>query len=225
MASKNESFLVRHRFAIVALTLTWASAGAGVIAERHAAASSDARVWFFEVGKGAAALISDRHGRRLLIEAAPGSGVLEGLAEVLPWWDRRIDVLLIERPDAEQEAVFLATLRRYRVKEIWWSGAAPIADGWRRIAADIDRLGIPLRAIKAGDRFDFSDGHHFRILAPLEGQQGRLVTSSAAAALGIVGRLECGNDALLIAASTSLRPDARAGHGYACAYGRLRLVR
>jgi len=225
MASMSEPVLKRHRFALSALALTLIAAGAGRIVEWRTAAAVDARLWFFDVGKGSAALISDRDGRRLLVDAAPDAGVLEGLAEALPWWDRTIDVLLIARPDAEQEPVFLGMARRYRIREIWWTGAAPATEPWRRLVADVEGLGIPRRPVKAGDSFALSGGNDVQILAPSEGSQGRILRPSAAAALGIVGRLDCGSDDLLFGAASSLRPDARAGHRYSCAGGKLSLVR
>jgi beta-lactamase superfamily II metal-dependent hydrolase len=225
MASKNDPFLKRHLAGNFAAALILISACASTVAERHESAASQARVLFFESARGAAALISDRDGRRVLIDSAPDQGFLEGLAGAVPWWDRNLDVLLITRPDVEQLPVFLAIARHYRIKEIWWTGAAPTTEAWKLMDEEILRRGISTRSVQADDVFTFSGMNDLRILEPAERQEGRLLKAAAATALGIVAVFECEKEHLLFASPTRLRPDSRAGHAYTCVSGSLHLVR
>ncbi len=216
-----ESFLKRHRaiFAASAAVLTLAILP--FVSERCAASKSDVRVRFFAPARGASALISGRDGRRILIDAAPDATALEGLADAMPWWNRKIDVFLVARPDAEQEPVFLSIVRRYHVKEIWWTGYAPVGEPWRRLAADVQASGIPSRAVGAGDRLEFSGGARFEITAPDTFAPGRLLKKSEAADSGIAGKFVCGTDVLAFGPFLARRPDARAGREYACSGGKL----
>lgn len=207
--------LKRHRYLFIILAVTAVLSIAGIIGQRRLARSADARIWFFDVGQGDSALIRDRHGHDVLIDGGPDDSVMEGLASAMPWWDRDIDALVVTHLDADHYVGFFAVLRRYHVKEVWWTGVAPTTETARRFVAAVERLGIPQHFAKAGDRFDFSDGHAFRILWPREDVRGRIAppTSSNAKGggtndYGIVGRFDCGSELAIFTADVSAHVEA-----------------
>ena len=60
------------------------------------AETADVRIRILAVDRGSAALITDRDGRRLLVDDGADASLLESLAAFIPWWDRRIDALFEE---------------------------------------------------------------------------------------------------------------------------------
>ncbi len=73
-------------------------------------------VHVLDVGQGDSILITSPTGRRVLIDGGPNGAVAQQrLAEHLPWWSRRIDVIILTHPSADHIIGLTETLRRYRV--------------------------------------------------------------------------------------------------------------
>ena len=179
------------------------AAAAGVWMEARRRHSGAVELWFFDVGQGDAMLIRSSEGKTMLIDGGPDASVLEGLASALPWWQKRIDVLVATHLDTDHFVGFFGVIKKYRVGEIWWTGS-------RRFAAAVGDLGIPQRFARRGERFDFSGGRTFEVLYPFEDLRGRVIPKTTTNAKGggandhgIVGRFDCGVEKSLYAADVS----------------------
>lgn len=80
------------------------------------------RVTFLNVGQGDAALIQFRNGQRMLVDCGPDKKVLSELGNVLPWYERRIDYLVVTHAHADHYAGCIDVLARYRVTRIITNG-------------------------------------------------------------------------------------------------------
>ncbi len=216
MLSMNKSFLKRHHLLLIVLAIAAAFSIAGILEQRRAASSADEQLWFFDVGQGDSALIRDRDGKDLLIDGGPDASVLEGLSDALPFWDRTIDVLLVTHLDADHYVGFFGVLQKYKIGEIWWTGAAPTTETARRFVAQVEARGIPQRFVHAGDTFSFSGGNAFRVLWPREDARGLVIPAVASNAkgggtndFGIVGSFSCGRERALYTADTSAQVEAK----------------
>lgn len=76
------------------------------------------RVYFFDVGQGDSALIRTPEGRDILVDGGPGKAVLERLDEVLPFWDRYIDVVVLTHPHEDHIGGLDDVLERYTVGRV-----------------------------------------------------------------------------------------------------------
>ena len=73
-------------------------------------------VHVLDVGQGDSILIESPTGRRVLIDGGPNGAVLQQrLAEHLPWWSRRIDIVILTHPSADHIIGLTETLQRYQV--------------------------------------------------------------------------------------------------------------
>jgi competence protein ComEC len=69
-----------------------------------------------DIGQGDAILVEGPSGETVLIDGGPDPDlVLRRLGETLPWWQRRIDVVLLTHPHQDHVAGLLAVLERYQV--------------------------------------------------------------------------------------------------------------
>ena len=75
-------------------------------------------ITFLDVGQGDAILIESPTGRRMLIDGGADAGVLQALAQVIPWWDRRVDIVLATHPDLDHVGGLVDVLERYRVSYV-----------------------------------------------------------------------------------------------------------
>src|SRR4051812_8489094 len=73
-------------------------------------------VSFLDIGQGDSIFIDAPSGRQVLIDGGPPSGaVLRQLSQVMPWWDRSIDVVIPTHPDADHIGGLIDVFERYDV--------------------------------------------------------------------------------------------------------------
>ena len=80
------------------------------------------RVVFLNVGQGDAALVEFENGGRMLVDCGPDRKILQKLGEYLPFFDRRIDYLLVTHPDLDHYGGCSDVLKRYEIKNIVING-------------------------------------------------------------------------------------------------------
>jgi competence protein ComEC len=69
-----------------------------------------------DVGQGDAILVTAPSGATMLVDGGPDPDLLlRRLGEHLPWWRRRIDVMILTHPHEDHVAGLVAALERYRV--------------------------------------------------------------------------------------------------------------
>ncbi len=123
----------------------------------------------FDVGQGDAVLIRTPDGQKLLVDGGPDGQVIEQeLGEALPFWDRKLDMVLLTHPDSDHLSGLLSVVERYDVERV---AAAPIeaetglATAWQDL---IDEKGVPYEEVAAGGWVDLGRGASLRILGPPE---------------------------------------------------------
>lgn len=73
-------------------------------------------VYFLDIGQGDSILIETPNGVQLLVDAGLNSAVVEKLSEVMPFYDKYIDAILMTHPDADHVGGFPEVLRSYDVE-------------------------------------------------------------------------------------------------------------
>ena len=81
------------------------------------------RIVFLDVGQGDAILISQGEKQILIDGGISGQKLLEKLGEYVPFWDRKIEVVMVTHPDADHLSGLVDVLKNYTVDQAIESGA------------------------------------------------------------------------------------------------------
>lgn len=86
----------------------------------HSQGGGDGQLYvhFLDVGQGDAIFVETPHGRQLLIDGGPDSGVLRELSVHMSLFDRTIDVLVGTHPDRDHIGGLTDVLERYAVSAV-----------------------------------------------------------------------------------------------------------
>src|SRR3989344_4007513 len=76
------------------------------------------RIYFFDVGQGDGLLIISPSGQQVLVDGGPGNKILSKLGEVMPFYDKDIDVVVASHPHADHIVGLMDVLNRYEVRNI-----------------------------------------------------------------------------------------------------------
>jgi len=124
------------------------------------------RVYFLDVGQGNAILIdSPTHGR-ILYDGGPNSKVLSEIGKLLPFGDRRIDVVIGSHPDADHIGGLIDVVRRYKVGAFIEPGVESKSQIDDTLRAEVSKRRIPILLARAGMKVVLEEGIEFQILFP-----------------------------------------------------------
>ncbi|MBI4022503.1 MAG: MBL fold metallo-hydrolase [Candidatus Andersenbacteria bacterium] len=114
------------------------------------------KVVFLDVGQGDAILLQQGTAQ-VLIDGGPGMAVLKRLGEELPWFDRRIEVVVLTHPQQDHLEGLLHVLERYEVGLVLLPRVAhdsQLQAAWLQELLD---RSVPYRFVWAGQRLVAGD--------------------------------------------------------------------
>lgn len=160
---------------------------------------SDGRVhiYFLDVGQGDAVFIKTTKGRQILVDGGPDRTVLRRLGEVMPFYDRSINMVVATHPDADHLAGLIDVLKSYRVETILETGmqcATSFCEEWERIKPAEN---AEIISAKLGQEIE-ADGLKISVLHPFENIQGKEIKPRNNGA--VVLKLTYGKQTLLLTA-------------------------
>lgn len=152
------------------------------------------KVYFLDVGQGDAIYIRTPSGHDMLIDGGPSSVILRRLAEVMPWYDKSIDVVVETHPDADHIGGLPHVFERYEVGRF----IEPGIESKNAIDDEIRRL-LKLEKItselgRRGTRINFGDGSYFDILYPIDDVSGLKDPNDAS----IIGQMWYGSTSVML---------------------------
>jgi competence protein ComEC len=127
-------------------------------------------VSFLDVGQGDAILIRTPSGQRLLIDGGPSPALLlQALGRRLPFWDRRVDLVLSTHSHDDHLRGLLAVTERYQVR-MAISGTSvsdsAVAQAWQQ---RLESLAIPHQVVDSPLEVDLGDGFSLQLI-PLDSE-------------------------------------------------------
>lgn len=128
------------------------------------------KVYFFDVGQGDSIFIRTPEGKDILIDGGPDASVLERLGETLPYWDRKIDLVVLTHPHADHIQGLNDVMKNYQVGEVIETDMktpTPEENYFNKLA--INDGAIQGRAIR-GEKINIENDLDFQVLYPFEYQ-------------------------------------------------------
>ena len=110
------------------------------------------KVAFLDIGQGDSIYIEAPNGRQMLIDAGPGSAVLSKLAEIMPFYDRSIDILLATHTDADHIGGFSSVFNHYDIGLMFENGAEGSTATYQRLEATRVAYGVNKLIARKGTR-------------------------------------------------------------------------
>lgn len=157
-------------------------------------ANDKLRVYFLNIGQGDAIFIdSPTHGR-VLIDGGRNRKVLSELGKILPFADKRIDVVLATHPDADHIGGLPEVVDRYKVGLFLQSGVESDNSIDGVLKSRVKEKSIPNLLARRGMVVNFNDGVRLQILFPLPDQETSNWETNRAS---IVAKLVYGDESFL----------------------------
>ncbi len=157
-------------------------------------------VAFLDIGQGDAVYIEAPNGNQMLYDAGPPTGaVLRALNDVMPFYDRSIDVAVFSHPDMDHIGGFLDVFDRYKVDVMLEPGSHSDNGVYDEAEQSIAKHHITRIVAKRGMTIDMGGGVAADILYP-----DRDMSNMETNASSIVMRIHYGDTAFLVSGDLPL---------------------
>ena len=124
-------------------------------------------VTILDIGQGDAILVEAPSGATMLIDGGPDPELtLRRIGSKLPFFARRIDVLVLSHPHQDHVAGLVEVLDRFRVGAVLHAGIGFENPSFDRLLADASAAGIPVLAARAGQMLALDPATSVRVLYP-----------------------------------------------------------
>ena len=150
-------------------------------------------VSFLDIGQGDSIFIQSPTGRQVLVDGGPSGIVLRRLGEIMPWYDRSIDMIVATHPDSDHVSGFIDVLARYDVKKILQSSVKGDTAVWHRLEDAMHAEGVPIIIAKRGQIFDLGGGAYLEVLFP-----DRALPDAETNTASVVARVVYGSTSVLL---------------------------
>jgi len=160
------------------------------------AQSQKLQVVFLDVGQGDAILISEGEKQILIDGGMSGQKLLEKLGEYVPFWDRKIDVVIATHPDADHISGLVDVLKNYSVDEVIESGAESQSQVFGTMEKIISDKKVEKQIARRGMKIKLSDDANLEIFSPTDDIVNNLKKDDTNSA-SIVAKLTYGENSFL----------------------------
>jgi competence protein ComEC len=153
-------------------------------------------VIFFNIGQGDSILIKTKNNQQILIDGGPNNSVVDKLGKTLPFYDKKIELIILTHPDKDHINGLIEVVKRYQVDKILTTGIECSTEVCQILSEQIQKKEIPIKIAQAGQTISLGDNVFLGILNPLENLSGENVKNKNDAS--IVAKLVAGENSVLL---------------------------
>ena len=120
----------------------------------------------YNVGQGDSIFLETAGGYKILIDGGPDNKVLGYLGKDLPFYSKKIDLLILTHPEADHFTGLIEVVKRYQIKTLWVSnvsGKGRLFDEW--VSTLRDRK-VEAKTVYQGDKMIFPDKTQVSVIWP-----------------------------------------------------------
>jgi competence protein ComEC len=162
-------------------------------------------VTVMDVGQGEAILIEDPEGHRILVDGGPSPSAIEAaLGRRLPFYDRRIDLIVLTHPQADHLGGLPAVMDRYKVGAVMAPATSVDSELYRVWQAALAESSAQHIEARRGQHIRLAGGGLLTVLAPGPWPAPEMINDSS-----VVIRLDYGDASFLLTADMGQEGEER----------------
>ena len=130
------------------------------------------KFYVLDVGQGDAIFIETPSGNQILIDGGPDKSVLKELGEVMPFYDRTIDLVILTHPHLDHAGGLVEVLKNYEVEKFMDSGNTHTIAEFRELKSMLEVKNVEQVKARMGTEIILGEEARLSILAPAELKSG-----------------------------------------------------
>ena len=118
------------------------------------------------IGQGDSLFIESSTGTQVLIDGGPDKNLMREISQVMPWYDRNIDMIVVTNSDKDHFDGFIPLLEKYKVDVVLEPGTNSATSEYAFLEKEIAKKNIPKVLARRGQKIDLGGGAYLEILFP-----------------------------------------------------------
>lgn len=123
-------------------------------------------VVFLNVGQGDSIFIESPTGTQVVVDGGPDRAIMKEIGNVMPWYDRHIDMLVVTNPDKDHFEGFISLLDKYSVDVEMEPGTVAGSGTYTVLQNKFKAKKVVQVIARRGQIVDLGGGAYLRILFP-----------------------------------------------------------
>ncbi len=119
-----------------------------------------------DIGQGDALWIESPTGTQVLVDGGPNNALMKEIPNVIPWYDRHIDMLVVTNPDKDHFEGFISLLKKYSVDVVLEPGTKNNTGTYNTFEKEVADRKIPKILAHSGQVIDLGGGAYLQVLFP-----------------------------------------------------------
>lgn len=114
-------------------------------------------IYFLDVGQGDSIYIKTPQNHQILVDAGAGDSVIDELSEVIPFFDKSIDLIVLTHPDKDHVEGFSSVLEKYKVENVLLTGVQKESKIYEEVLEKILKEDCTVFIAQAGSDFKIGE--------------------------------------------------------------------
>jgi len=114
-------------------------------------------VYFLDVGQGDSIFINTPQNHQILVDGGPKTEVLNELSDVMPFFDKSIDLVVLTHPHDDHIQGLVEVLKKYEVDAVLITGVSFNNSNYNEFLRVVNEKNIPVRFAKSSEDFSFGE--------------------------------------------------------------------
>lgn len=114
-------------------------------------------VYFLNIGQGDSIMIKTPENHHILVDGGPENFALNELIEIMPFFDKQIDLVILTHPHADHVSGLIEVLKRYRVDNILITGVDYESSEYAEFLKEISAQDMPVFLAESKTDFKFGE--------------------------------------------------------------------
>lgn len=119
-------------------------------------------VIFCDVGQGDA-IFASFGTVQILVDGGPDSSINSCLGRHLPFWDRKIEVVIVTHPQEDHFIGVIDVVRRYKVDLFLHPGVEGNSAGWAVLKEELKKRSVVQKTVASGNKIRYSSLSHYGV--------------------------------------------------------------
>ena len=127
----------------------------------------------YDVGQGDSIFIRTSGGYKILIDGGPDGRVIDYLGKDLPFYSKKIDLVVLTHPQADHLTGLIQVVKRYQVENLWVSQVTNTTRGYEAWQQAIKQGKLKVTTVHQGKKLQLADGTKIAVLWPTSSVSSR----------------------------------------------------
>jgi competence protein ComEC len=135
--------------------------------------SKQLQIDFMDVGQGDAEMIITPGGHNILIDGGPDTMIMNRISEILPSYDRTIDLMILTHPHEDHVTGLIDVVKNYKVLKILYTGVVHTSPNYLAWLNEVKNKKIPLVIIERSQQIMLDNDVSLELLYPRKSLSGK----------------------------------------------------